>query len=216
MLFLSGWKRFEKKQRGSKGIFEVLEGVSMRKIATFCGSIVDCPTAAIVNAANSKLALGSGVSGAIRDACGGKEFQDECIEAVEDQAGGNLDLSGVAMTSGGSSQYKWILHAATLDFSKGQYTSKEVAKKCMLNALKVADEIVEENDLDKLSIGVPLFGSDVGGLSVTESCEAMCAGMKTFFKGCPDSLINQIVFVHPKNDVIRQVRLILSRHFVLN
>ena len=187
----------------------------MRKIEVFCGSIVDYPTSTIVNAANSKLALGSGVCGAIRGACGRKAFQDECTETVEEQASGNLDLGGVVVTSGGTSQYKWILHAATLDFSKGQYTSKEVAKKCMLNALKVADEIVEENDLDEFGIGVPLFGSDVGGLSVTESCEAMCAGMKAFFRGNPDSLINEVIFVHPKEDVVRQVQLILDRHFVL-
>ena len=187
----------------------------MRKIETLCGSITDCPTTTIVNAANSKLALGSGVSGAIRDACGGKTFQEECIEVVNDQAEGNLDLGRVAITSGGTSQYKWILHAATLDFSKGQYTSKDVVKKCMLNALIVADEIAEDNDLAEFGIGVPLLGSDVGGLSIAESCEAVCAGMKTFFRGNSESVINEIVFVHPKEDVVRQVQLILDRHFVL-
>lgn len=77
----------------------------MRKISTFCGSIVDCPTTTIVNAANSKLALGSGVSGAIRDTCGGKEFQNECFEAVDEQADGNMELGGVVLTSGGTSRY---------------------------------------------------------------------------------------------------------------
>jgi len=186
----------------------------LRRIRAYSGSIVDCPTTTIVNAANTKLALGSGVSRAIRNACGGEKFQDECFEAVEEQTGGSLDLGGVAITSGGTSQYEWILHAATLDFSKGQYTSKEVVKKCMLNALIVADEIVGDNDLDEFGVGAPLFGSDVGGLSVAESCEAMCAGLKAFFRGNPDSLINEIVFVHPEEDVIRQVKMILDRHFV--
>jgi len=126
------------------------------------------------------IALGSGVSGAIRDACGGKKFQNECFEAVEEQADGNMELGGVVLTSGGTSRYRWILHAATLDFSKSQYTSKEVVKKCMLNALRTADEVVEDNDLGELGVGVPLLGSDVGGLSVSESCEALCAGIKTF------------------------------------
>lgn len=88
--------------------------------------------------------------------------------------------------------------------------------KCMRSAIEKADEIIDENGFDELSIGVPLFGSDVGGLSVAESCEAMCAGMKTFFKGCADSQINEIRFVHPDGNVVRQVKLVLSRHFVLN
>jgi len=189
--------------------------VQLRIIETFCGSIVDCPTQAIINAANSQVALGSGVSGAIRDACGGNTFQRECHEILEELYDGYLPRGEVMATGGGLSQFCWILHAATIDFSKGQYTSQDVVRKSMVSILKLAEEIIEENDLDELSLGIPLLGSDVGGLSIRESCDALCEGMKIYFRSCRDSLISEIRFIHPAEDVIRQVKLILNRHFVI-
>ena len=189
--------------------------LKVRKIETFCGSIIDCPTQVIINAANSQVALGSGVSGAIREACGGNAFQRECHEILEELYDDYLPRGEVMATGGGSSQFRWILHAATIDFSQGQYTSQDVVRKSMISILKSAEEIIEENDLDGLSIGVPLLGSDVGGLSIQESCDALCEGMKIYFRGCRDSLISEIHFVHPGEDVIRQVKLILNRHFVI-
>ena len=186
----------------------------MRTINSFCGSITDCPTTTIANAANSQLALGSGVSGAIRDVCG-ETFQQECQKSLEEQFEGCLPRGDVIVTSGGQSRFRWILHAATIDFSKGQYTSQDVVRKCMVNCLKSSEGLIEENGLDEFSLGVPLLGSDVGGLSIRESCEAMCEGMKIYFRGCQDSLINEICFVHPDDGVIRQAKLILGRHFVL-
>ena len=45
-------------------------------VSTFVGSIVDPALGAdaIVNASNPQVALGSGVSGAIREACGAQTF----------------------------------------------------------------------------------------------------------------------------------------------
>ncbi len=51
----------------------------MLLIRTHLGSITDSAVGAhaVVNASNPELALGSGVSGAIRTACGGAAFQKE-------------------------------------------------------------------------------------------------------------------------------------------
>ena len=51
------------------------------------GSIVDTELGAhaIVNASNPAVALGSGVSGAIRDACGGTAYQSEVHQVWEDE-----------------------------------------------------------------------------------------------------------------------------------
>ncbi len=86
----------------------------------------------------------------------------------------------------------------------------------MIGSLKSLEMIGVDNGLDELSLGVPLFGSDVGGLNIQESCDSMCEGIKIYFRGCPDSQINEIRFVHPDGNVVRQVKLILSRQFVLN
>ena len=49
------------------------------RLSTFVGSLVDQALGAhaIVNASNPHVGLGSGVSGAIRAACGGAAFQTE-------------------------------------------------------------------------------------------------------------------------------------------
>ena len=188
----------------------------MRIIDTFCGSIVECPTNVIVNSSNSSVALGSGVSASIRDTCGGSAFQQECREALEIQRGGDyLPQGEVIVTSGGTSTYRWIFHAASIDYTKGRYALTVGVRNCMLNSLKAAERIIEEQGLDGLSLGVPLFGSDVGGLSVKQSCDAICEGMKIYFRGCRDSLINKIRFVHPDAEISRQIQLILNSHFVL-
>ena len=188
----------------------------MRIIDTFCGSIVECPTDAIVNSSNSGVGLGSGVSGSIRDACGGAAFQQECRDVLQEQRGEDyLPQGEVIVSSGGSSSYRWILHAATIDYNKGRYTSPSGVRNCMLNSLKAAERIIEEEGLDGLSLGVPLFGSDVGGLSVKQSCDAICEGMKIYFRSCRDSLISEIRFVHPDAEISKQIQLILNSHFVL-
>lgn len=56
-------------------------------VSAFVGSIIDATLGAdaIVNASNPHVALGSGVSGAIADACGGVEYQQEVRSVWEDE-----------------------------------------------------------------------------------------------------------------------------------
>lgn len=187
----------------------------MRKIDVFCGSITDCPTMCIVNSSNTAIGLGSGVSSAIREACGGVVFQKECREALEEFDGGVLPQGQVAVTTGGSSQYRWVFHAATMDFKKSNKATYTVVQSCMLNSLKAAERVIEEEGLDDFTIGVPLFGSDTGGLSIEDSCNAICEAMKAHFKNNRESLISQILIVNKKPDVCNMVKMILGRHFVL-
>ena len=187
----------------------------MRKIDVFCGSITDSPTMCIVNSSNTSIGLGSGVSSAIRQACGGVAFQQECREALEDYDDGTLPQGQVAVTTGGTSQYRWIFHAATMDFKKSNKTTHKAVRSCMLNSLKTAERIIEEEGLDDFTLGVPLFGADTGGLSSEDSCNAICEAMKAHFKNNRGSLISQILVVNKKSDVCNTVKLILGRHFVL-
>lgn len=70
----------------------------------FCGSITNCPTMCIVNSSNTSIGLGSGVSSAIRQACGGVEFQQECREVLYEQFDGILPQGEVAVTTG---NHRW-------------------------------------------------------------------------------------------------------------
>jgi len=188
----------------------------MRNIDVYCGSITDCPTMCIVNSSNTSIALGSGVSSAIRQACGGVAFQQECRDALEEQFDdGILPQSQVVVTTGGTSLYRWIFHAATMDFKKSNKTTYSAVRSCMLNSLNTAEKVIEEEELGGFTIGVPLFGADTGGLSSEDSCNAICEAMKAHFKSHKGSLISQILIVNKKPDVCNTIRLILERHFVL-
>lgn len=57
------------------------------KLSLFVGSITDSNIGAhaIANASNPEAALGSGVSGAIYEACGGLAFQQEVREQLEEE-----------------------------------------------------------------------------------------------------------------------------------
>lgn len=85
----------------------------------------------------------------------------------------------------------------------------------MFNSLKAAEKIIEEEALEKFTIGVPLFGSDTGGLSSEDSCNAICEAMKAHFKYHKESVISQILIVNTKQEISNVLMLILGRHFVL-
>lgn len=85
----------------------------------------------------------------------------------------------------------------------------------MLNVLKASEELIEEEDLEEFSIGVPLFGSNVGRLSVDESCNAICEAIKAHFPRHRGSRISAILFAHPDYEVCGKIKMILSNHFVL-
>ena len=187
----------------------------MRRIDTFNGKLTDCPATVIVNSSNTDMALGSGVSDDIRNACGGTEFQKELSEIRENMEGKILQQGLVAISGGGTSRYRWIFHAAVMDFRKSNATSYPVVRSCMLNVLKAAEELIEEEDLDEFSIGVPLFGSNVGRLTVDESCNAMCEAIKAHFPRHRGSRISAILFAHPDPVVCTKVKMILGNSFVL-
>ena len=187
----------------------------MRNVETFNGKLTDCPTTVIVNSSNTDIALGSGVSNDIRNACGGINFQTELTEIRESLEGEILSQGQVVVSGGGTSSYRWIFHAAVMDFRKSHATSYPVVRACMLNVLKAAEELIEEEDLDELSIGVPLCGSNVGRLSIYESCNAICEAIKSHFPRHRDSKISAILFAHPDPEVCKKVQMILGNHFVL-
>lgn len=126
------------------------------------GDIVSEQVAAIVNAANNRLQLGSGVAGAIRNA-GGPAVQQECDAWVA--AHGEVPTGGAAITGGGKLAAR-VIHAIGPVWGSGD----EVAK--LSAAITAALELAEQHDL--ASISFPAISSGVFGFP-----KELCA--KTFF-----------------------------------
>jgi O-acetyl-ADP-ribose deacetylase (regulator of RNase III) len=109
---------------------------------------------AIANAANTRLAHGGGVAGAISRA-GGPEIQAESDRVAP------IDLGAAAATSAGRLPARWVIHAATMH--PGGPTSAEVIATATASTLRVADEIGAR------SLALVAFGTGVGGFPLTEA-----------------------------------------------
>lgn len=133
------------------------------KLAVVQGDITDEPADTIVNAANDRLLMGSGVAGAIRQA-GGDEIQAECEAWVKNN--GLVKVGGAVVTGAGKLPYKCIIHAVGPVWGTGN----EVPN--LASAIEESLRHAEERKLE--SISFPAVSSGVFGFP-----KELCA--KTFF-----------------------------------
>ncbi len=109
---------------------------------------------AIANAANTNLAHGGGVAGAIVRA-GGRAIQDESDRKAP------IGLGEAIETDAGKLPSRWVIHAATMKL--GGPTSPEIIRDATRSTLRKADE------LGARSLGLVAFGTGVGGFPVEEA-----------------------------------------------
>jgi O-acetyl-ADP-ribose deacetylase len=109
---------------------------------------------AIANAANTNLAHGGGVAGAIVRA-GGRSIQEESDRKAP------IMLGQAVETDAGELPSRWVIHAATMEL--GGPTSAEIIRDATRSTLRKADE------LGARSLGLVAFGTGVGGFPVEEA-----------------------------------------------
>jgi O-acetyl-ADP-ribose deacetylase len=109
---------------------------------------------AIANAANTRLAHGGGVAGAIVRA-GGREIQAASDELAP------IGLGEAVSTTAGELPSKWVIHAATMEL--GGPTSAEIIRAA------TASTLAEAEALGAKSLALVAFGTGVGGFPVAEA-----------------------------------------------
>jgi O-acetyl-ADP-ribose deacetylase len=109
---------------------------------------------AIANAANTRLAHGGGVAGAISRA-GGPDVQRESDEKAP------IGLGDAVETTAGEMPARWVIHAATMEL--GGPTSADIIRRATASTLAKADE------LGARSLALVAFGTGVGGFPVEEA-----------------------------------------------
>jgi O-acetyl-ADP-ribose deacetylase len=109
---------------------------------------------AIANAANTNLAHGGGVAGAIVRS-GGAVIQEESDRKAP------IGLGEAVETSAGKLPSKWVIHAATMEL--GGPTSAEIIRRATASTLAKAEE------LGARSLGLVAFGTGVGGFPIEEA-----------------------------------------------
>lgn len=128
---------------------------------------------AIVNASNTLLKLGSGVSGAIRNKAG-ESFQEEMYQIAERK---RLDNGDAVITGSHALRTcKYIIHAATVE------GSEETVRMAIQNSLEIC------NDKQIKSVAFPALATGVGGMSKSLFARIFIEEVKRFADNENDSL----------------------------
>ena len=140
----------------------------MSSIEIHKNSITHISTDIIVNAANSSLAEGGGVCGAIFSAAGSSKLARECAKYGHCKTGGAVITSACDMKNA-----KYIVHAVGPIYSGGTNGEPEQLYSCYKESLKLA------MDNHCRSIGFPLISSGIFGYP---HAEAWKIALKLFLK----------------------------------
>jgi O-acetyl-ADP-ribose deacetylase len=128
------------------------------KLEVIAGDVTTLDVDAIANAANTQLAHGGGVAGAISRA-GGPDIQRESNERAP------IGLGEAVETTAGEMPCRWVIHAATMEL--GGPTSADIIERATRSTLAKAEE------LDARSLALVAFGTGVGGFPLEEAARVM-------------------------------------------
>ena len=132
---------------------------------------------AIANAANTDLAHGGGVAGAISRA-GGPDVQRES------DAKAPIGLGEAVETTAGDMPSTWVIHAATMGL--GGLTSEDIIRRATASTLARADE------LGAKSLALVAFGTGVGGFPLEDAARVEVEEVRAHLEG--GSRLERVVF----------------------
>lgn len=128
------------------------------KIHIAKGDVTEMAVDAVVNAANTDLALGAGVAGAIRRK-GGPRIEEECERAAP------IALGEAAVTTGGNLKALYVIHAAGMKLG-GRATADSVRLATRHSLLRVEEKALK-------SIAFPAIGTGVAGFPAEDCARLM-------------------------------------------
>lgn len=156
------------------------------------GDITEQPDMdAIVNAANTDLALGAGVAGAIHRKGG------DVIDK-EGRAKAPIALGEAAFTTAGRLPNKYVIHAAAMGYRPedaeipkrpGSLSSADIIRNATMNSLRIADE------LGLKSIALPALATGVAAFPIDECADVMLAAVREYARKHPATRLVRVVFV---------------------
>ena len=148
------------------------------------GDITAIEVDAMVNAANSQLAGGGGVDGAIHFA-GGPDIMRECDEIREKEGG--CPVGKAVLTGAGNLPAKKVIHAVGPIFEGGKKNESELLRNAYATCLRLA----HENLLKVISF--PNISTGVYGYPKKEAAKIAMDTVRSFHN--KNNVIERIVFV---------------------
>jgi O-acetyl-ADP-ribose deacetylase (regulator of RNase III) len=137
--------------------------MAMARLEVRQADVTQLEVDAIANAANTQLAHGGGVAGAISRA-GGPEVQRESSGRAP------IGLGEAVETGAGRMPARWVIHAATME--PGGPTSAEVIERATRSTLAVAER------LGCRSLALVAFGTGVGGFPLEDAARIMAGAAR--------------------------------------
>jgi O-acetyl-ADP-ribose deacetylase (regulator of RNase III) len=128
--------------------------MTVAELEVIAADVTSLEVDAIANAANTQLAHGGGVAGAISRA-GGPDVQRVSSERAP------IGLGEAVETTAGDMPCRWVIHAATMEL--GGPTSADIIRRATASTLAQADA------LGARSLALVAFGTGVGGFAVQEA-----------------------------------------------
>lgn len=169
-------------------------------------NIVHMNTDAIVNAANSRLRMGSGVCGAIFDAAGPFELQRAC-DAI-----GHCPTGSAAITPGFALKAKYVIHAVGPVWQGGDSGEEALLRSAYTESLKLA----RENGCR--SIAFPLISSGVYGYPKDQALKVALSAIQDDLIANEDLDVYLVVFDRSSfslsEKLFNRVRSYVDEHYV--
>lgn len=122
------------------------------------GDITEMPVDAIVNPANTELALGAGVAGAILKK-GGSRIQEECDRLSP------VRMGQVVATTGGNLKAHYVFHAASMHVG-GETTADSLRLVIRASLLRAEEKTIK-------TIAFPAIGTGIGGFPMKDCARIM-------------------------------------------
>jgi O-acetyl-ADP-ribose deacetylase (regulator of RNase III) len=162
--------------------------IGKTKLSLITGDITRQDTDAVVNAANSELAGGSGVNGAIR-AKGGPSIDEECRKI------GGCAVGNAVITSGGNLPARYVIHAVGPIWQGGDNHEPEL----LAGAYRRSLEVAVKNGLK--SISFPAISTGVYGYPLRLAAPVALGSIIQFLKQEKHSLQEVRIVIYHADEV---------------
>ncbi|MBI3397743.1 MAG: O-acetyl-ADP-ribose deacetylase [Deltaproteobacteria bacterium] len=157
--------------------------ISSTTLSLTKGDITQEETDAIVNAANSRLAGGGGVDGAIHRA-GGPKIIEECRRI------GGCPTGSAVITTGGNLKAKYVIHTVGPIYQDGRHNEAKLLASAYKSCLELAAKKVIK------SISFPSISTGAYGYPINEAAEIALKTVIDFIKANKEklSLVRFVLF----------------------
>ncbi|OGQ91396.1 MAG: hypothetical protein A2289_21725 [Deltaproteobacteria bacterium RIFOXYA12_FULL_58_15] len=166
-----------------------------RKFRVERGSLTDGNEDILVNASNTNGNLGSGVSGAIRVACG-PDFQQQVHDTLNSTFGGPMQPGQVLITHAGSHpRATHVAHVAVMDYRHGfqgsSFPTLDLIRTCTTNLWRAIEGLESSS---RYSVAMVALGAGTGNLGLRGTTEIACHTLLQHLREKPNSRIGDVTF----------------------